>query len=321
MRIITKDDFKDILIKGTQKGWPFILSKFHFSGERRTKTAFGKTIGKGVNWWQIPYIHRRWNTIISGDPDRDYLDIITEFFKGKSRMSLISLGSGRCEAEIKLAKTNMFKEITCIELSKTLTDKAKKSIDKEGLENIRVICENIYDYNFKENEYDVVFFNSSLHHFKNLESLLKKKVATWLKKEGYLIINEYVGPDRLQYPKRQLKKINQALKNIPKKYRKIKSLPMHKNQVTGPGIIRMILADPSECIESSKIIPIIHQNFVAIIEKPFGGNILSSVLKDIADHFFIVDAEKQEVLEQLFKIEDEYLKKNKSDFIFGIYKV
>ena len=321
MRIITKDDFKDILIKGTQKGWPFILSKFHFSGERRTKTAFGKTIGKGVNWWQIPYIHRRWNTIISGDPDRDYLDIITEFFKGKSRMSLISLGSGRCEAEIKLAKTNMFKEITCIELSKTLTDKAKKSIDKEGLENIRVICENIYDYNFKENEYDVVFFNSSLHHFKNLESLLKKKVATWLKKEGYLIINEYVGPDRLQYPKRQLKKINQALKNIPKKYRKIKSLPMHKNQVTGPGIIRMILADPSECIESSKIIPIIHQNFVAIIEKPFVGNILSSVLKDIADHFFIVDAEKQEVLEQLFKIEDEYLKKNKSDFIFGIYKV
>lgn len=95
---------------------------------------------------------------------------------------------------------------------------------------------------------------------------------------------------------------------------------MYKNQVKGPGLIRMILADPSECIESSKILPIIHQNFNIVIEKPFGGSILSSVLKDIADHFFSVNAEKQEILDTLFKIEDNYLKKNQSDFIFGIYK-
>ena len=182
MRIITTDDFKDVLIKGTQKGWPFILSKFHFSGEKRTKTAFGKTRGKGINWWQIPYVQQRWNTMISGDSNKDYLQVMTDFLKEKKELSLISLGSGRCEAEIKLAKTNIFKEITCIELSKTLVDKAKKSIDEEGLGNIRVICKNIYDYKFKGNEYDVVFFNSSLHHFKNLESLLKKRVATWLKK-------------------------------------------------------------------------------------------------------------------------------------------
>lgn len=186
MRIITTDDFKDVLIKGTQKGWPFILSKFHFSGEKRTKTAFGKTRGKGINWWQIPYVQRRWNAMISGDSDKDYLHVMTEFLKEKNGLSLISLGSGRCEAEIKLAKTTIFKEITCIELSKTLADKAKKSIEEEGLKNIQVICENIYDYTFKENEYDVVFFSSSLHHFKNLESLLKKRVSQWLKKGGVL---------------------------------------------------------------------------------------------------------------------------------------
>ena len=44
------------------------------------------------------------------------------------------------------------------------------------------------------------------------------------------------------------------------------------------------------------------------------------MLKDIADHFFSVNAEKQEILETLFKIEDNYLKKNQSDFIFGMYK-
>ena len=65
---------------------------------------------------------------------------------------------------------------------------------------------------------------------------------------------------------------------------------------------------------------LIHQNFNTLIENPFGGSILSSVLKDIADHFFSVNAEKQEILETLFKIEDNYLKKNQSDFIFGMYK-
>jgi hypothetical protein len=30
--------------------------------------------------------------------------------------------------------------------------------------------------------FDIEKLRSSLHHFKNLESLLKKKVATWLKK-------------------------------------------------------------------------------------------------------------------------------------------
>ena len=319
MRIITADDFKDILIKGTQKGLPFILSKFSFSAEKRTKTAFGKTIGKGVNWWQIPLIHQRWNTMISGDPNQDYLHVLANFLNEKKGLSLISLGSGRCEAEIKLVKTNIFDEITCIELSKPLVDEARKSINHEGLKNIHVVCDNIYEYKFKENAYDVVFFSSSLHHFKNLDTFLRIKAKAWLKKNGYLVMNEYVGPDRLQYSKNQLLTINEALKTIPKKFRKINSLPMHKNRISGPGLVRMILADPSECVESSKIIPLIHQNFDVIIEKPFGGNILSSVLKDIANHFFTIDKEKYKVIDKLFKIEDEYLKDNASDFLFGIY--
>ena len=81
----------------------------------------------------------------------------------------------------------------------------------------------------------------------------------------------------------------------------------------------MILADPSECIESSKITSSIRKHFDTVIEKPFGGNILSIVLKDIAHHFYELTEEKKQVLDQLFKIEDEYLKENASDFVFGIY--
>lgn len=82
----------------------------------------------------------------------------------------------------------------------------------------------------------------------------------------------------------------------------------------------MIIADPSECIDSSSIMPSIHTHFKTIIEKPYGGNILMSALRDISHHFYKLDDEKELILNNLFNIEDEYLKNNQSDFVFGIYQ-
>lgn len=45
-----------------------------------------------------------------------------------------------------------------------------------------------------------------------------------------------------------------------------------------------------------------------------------NTLKDISHHFTELDTNKKEVLDDLFQFEDEYLKKHKSDFVFGIYK-
>ncbi len=319
-RLVTLDDFKDVFIKAGQKGWSFILSKLNFSATKRTKSAFGKTRGRGVNWWQIPYVQQRWNKVITGDVSKNYIDYLTkDFLKGKQNMRLISFGSGACETELELAKTNIFDKIICVELSSTLTKRAEESIKKNKLKNIEVICKNIYNYSFTEAKFDIILFKSSLHHFKNVKTLLRYNIISCLKEGGYLIIDEYVGPERLQYPKYQLKVINKALKTIPKKFRAVSGIKMFKNKIYGPGLIRMILADPSECIESSKILPSIHDYYKTIIEKPYGGNILSSVLKDIAHHFNELDEEKKKVLDNLFEIEDKYLTKNTSNFVFGIY--
>jgi hypothetical protein len=44
------------------------------------------------------------------------------------------------------------------------------------------------------------------------------------------------------------------------------------------------------------------------------------VLKNIAHHFLTLDAEKEQILNALFSFEDDYIKKNSSDFIFGVYE-
>jgi hypothetical protein len=84
----------------------------------------------------------------------------------------------------------------------------------------------------------------------------------------------------------------------------------------------MIKADPSECVESENIPPVINKYFEPVFEKSFGGNLLMPVLKDISHHFFNarIDKEKQLILKRLFELEDQYLLSQPSDFVFGIFQ-
>tara|TARA_B100001059_G_scaffold85523_3_gene83675 strand:- start:12231 stop:12533 length:303 start_codon:yes stop_codon:yes gene_type:complete len=100
------------------------------------------------------------------------------------------------------------------------------------------------------------------------------------------------------------------LKIIPKKFKPRFKTGQLKNNFYGSGIIRMILADPSECIDSASIIPSLHKDFNPIVEKGFGGNILMNVLKDLSHHFVDTNEEKIEILNALFEFEDDYLKSN-----------
>ncbi len=175
-------------------------------------------------------------------------------------------------------------------------------------------------YDFKENHYDIVLFNSSLHHFKNVRNLLQNKILPCLKDSGLLIINEYVGPTRLQFSRHQRREINRALNLMPAAYRKRYKTKLTKKRFYGSGIIKMILADPSECIDSASILPSLRTLFTPVIERPYGGNILMNVLKDISHHFTELDADKEKVLDELFSFEDQYLTENPSDYLFGIYE-
>lgn len=80
------------------------------------------------------------------------------------------------------------------------------------------------------------------------------------------------------------------------------------------------MADPSESVSSADILDTVYKYFNVVEERSFGGNILMSVFKDIAYHFVDLTAEKQTILNKLFKIEDDYLKENKPDFLVGFYK-
>ncbi len=321
MRLITIDDVRDLYIKIAQRGFSYAIEKATFNKEKRTKSAFNTTDTETSNWWMIPRVIERWNKLITGDEHTSYEQYISDnVLRGYDSLDLVSIGSGACSHELALAELNPHWDILCIDISDNLLEKAKDTARSKELTNIRFLNKNIYDCDLPNDHFDVVLFHASLHHFDHLEAFIPNEVKGKLKPKGKLVINEYVGPRRLQYSTLQIREINKCIKVIDKEYRSILRTNLYKNHYYGSGILRMIIADPSECIDSHHILPVIHKNFTTLEEKPFGGSLLMSALKDISHHFIELDERKEKVLNDLFHLEDEYLNANSSDFIFGIYE-
>ncbi len=201
------DDILDIIFKGRQKRARFIFSKFSFSQVSRTKSAFNETAVHSSNWWDIPYVQKRWNKLICGKETLNYEEYLMQIvLRGEQNLKLLSLGSGTCSHGLSIAEYENFEKITCVDISDFRITLAKKNAREKNLNNIEFICSDVKDLHFLENQFDIVLFNSALHHLRDVESLLANQVSTCLKDSGLLIIKEYVGPNRLQFPVIQIKK-------------------------------------------------------------------------------------------------------------------
>ena len=106
---------------------------------------------------------------------------------------------------------------------------------------------------------------------------------------------------------------------VPSQFKIRKNSSIIKNTVYFPGLLRMVISDPSEAAESETILPILESNFKLLEQKNYGGNLLTFILKDIAHHFNKPEA--QPTLQKLFNLEDELLKQEQqSDFVFAVYQ-
>lgn len=320
-RLITFDDFIETYTKLNQRGLKFITSKFNFNEIERAKTAFNHSEISAANWWIIPKVTARWQRLITNTNHLSIEEFTVErFLSNKHNLKMLSLGSGDCSSELAFATHSNFKDILCTDIADKRLNKARAIAKNKGLNTIRFKILDANNIASLKETFDVIYFKASLHHFKSIEHLLGTQLKQILKPDGLLIIDEYVGPSRLQFPKQQLKAINEALHLIPKKYRKRYKLNLYKSKVYGPGLARMVLADPSECIDSASIMPALHKHYSTVFEVGYGGNILTLALKDIAHHFVNLNDEKEAILNTLFDYEANYLKKHSSDHIFGIYK-
>jgi len=318
---ISMGDFTDLFYKVKQKGYAGLASLFHFPGQTRTASKWNNATSSS-DFWIIPKVRARWNEKCTGNPNLEYEDyVVSNYLSGKSGLKMLSVGCGAGSRERKFGNYPNFDLIEGIDVAAKLIEEARQNAIDSGLNNIRYQTGDFTTHKFESESYDVVLFNSSLHHFGNIDKLIPEKVLPLLKKGGLLIIFEYVGPNTLQWTTSQLIEVNRLLKELPSKYRvRFKSHSV-KKRIYRPGLLRMKMVDPSEAIDSVSILPTIHNHFTTLEEKKLGWDITHLLFKDIAHNFLDESSETQKWLSYIFNREDEYLKQTgASDAVFGVYQ-
>ncbi|MGV3460871.1 MAG: class I SAM-dependent methyltransferase [Flavobacterium sp.] len=318
--LITVGDFNDVYHKLRQNGLQYLYSMLNFGASSRVASKWDH-YKSASDFWLIPALQEEWNRKATGNKDKVYEDYVCEkYLKGKENLKILSVGCGNGIHERPFAGYNASFKITGVDLAAQQIKQAQAAANELKL-NIDYLAGDFTRMDFEPEGFDLVLFHASLHHFNNISDFLKNRVKPLLKNGGLLVVFEYAGPNRLQFRQSQLKAANALLKQLPAKYRVMYDGKTIKKNVYRPGLLRMLLVDPSEAPDSDNLVQGIHNNFSVLEEVKLGWNITQILLKGIAHNFINDGAETQSLITAIIKEEDEFvMQTGENDAVFGIYQ-
>ncbi|MGA2162785.1 MAG: class I SAM-dependent methyltransferase [Methanoregula sp.] len=240
------------------------------------------------NFYSFPPIRSRSSNLIFKESDairRDWCEYWTveKYLKDQIPFDkVLSICCGFGHVERVLSKLNIGKIIIGTDIALGAIEKAIKRAKDENIGNIQYYASDIQKEKLPINEYDLIWANGALHHIQKLDQVIPM-LYNALKPGGFLISNEYVGPNYQQISPRHEELVNAIIHMLPPElqenpynnYLKAKSIKgkgyelakffiakiYHRNQWKKKPISYYIKNDPSECVNSERIIPTLKQVF------------------------------------------------------------
>lgn len=279
---------------------------------------------KLINWMEYPLIQREYiNIRYSNNLNNNWLDYVKNKYLPKKLSRGLSLGCGSGGLERHGLAINICDYFDAFDYSKDSIKLAEKlSLEQGTIDHINYKACDINKISLEKNKYDVVFASMSVHHFFELEWIFSQ-VKFSLKKNGYFILNEYVGPNQFQWTDKQLNIANNILEILPTRLKKSISNPdISKNKIIRLSKEEMNLLDPSEAIRSEDIYKCLKTYFTVIEEDHYGGTILHLLLNDIVGNFNLNSEEDCSIIKLLCLYEEDLIKNSilSSDFMLLICK-
>ena len=172
----------------------------------------------------------------------------------------IGIGVGRAETEIALLESGAVEHYDLFDVSPVGLDYAMSCAQEKGFAHrVTAHCMPISDTKLSPNTYDLATFVASLHHMTDLEDVLRE-VNSSLTEVGIIwAANEYIGPDRFNYPAEDAALARCFFQELPAALRNRwhASLP-------GPTPEEVETVDPTESPCSSKIVETMQRLFPGV---------------------------------------------------------
>ncbi len=266
-----------------------------------------KTSPDRLRWWESKVIIEHINEKICGEristQGAAINLLIEQKYPGRSFQAAVSIGCGHGEKEIELVKTGLVDEFHLFELSDVRIEAGRKLAEQANVaDRITFHHEDGLKYK-KSNHFDLVYWSGALHHMLDVDEAIGWSRAA-LKPNGLFYMDDFVGPDRMQWSDKMLKMATRVRTALPDEYLKnpFKPHALLPRKMTRPNRLRMRLVDPTECADSSKIIPSLKKWFPDVEITPTGGAIYHLALNDVLHN--IDEVEERALLEKLLRIDD-----------------
>lgn len=178
--------------------------------------------GRGLYWLELATVQRRLNHKVSDRPDVDWVRYTLEHhFAGRLPLGrCLSLGCGEGGLERQLAGLGAFKHCDAYDIAAGSIEKARVAAAAAGCGHIQYAVCDLNSLSLPAGQYDAVWALGAVHHLDRLDHVFAQ-VGTALKPGGLFVLNEYVGPNRFQFPPRQRQVIQSCFDLLPCDYRRL----------------------------------------------------------------------------------------------------
>lgn len=253
-------------------------------------------------WTCHPIINEYVNTIIAPESSNILEWFARNFTKDKPFDRGLSLGCGTGAADRQAIQAGLCLFIEGIDISQASIEVARQEALKAGMGNLlQYRVSDLNSIKLPEGRYDFALCVGSLHHIEKLEHIFNE-LKTALKPGAYMLINEYVGPSRLQWTEKQLDILNRVWEIMPPEFRKAGPLSAVNKE-------ELIKVDPSEAVRSSYIVPLLYEHFEVAAHIEYGGSFLMPFWSQgvVPDVFLEKPSIERQVIVKLLCIIDELI--------------
>ncbi len=238
----------------------------------------GAAAGSYANWWEVPglagYVDGRIAEALLGpgaSGEGGVPAILRTALGEAAPLGLgVSIGCGSGGKERGLLAAGVVERMRLFEVSPARLARAEEAAAAEGL-GPRVDCVLADGFAVDHPPYDLVYWDHALHHMFDVDRAVAWSVAA-LRPGGWLFVNDYIGPTRLQWPWAQSLFVRRALIDVSAHL----PAPIRRPRFRTPlDRWRLKRRDPSEAPQSDRIAAAIAAHAPGMRLAPLGGAVLN----------------------------------------------
>lgn len=241
------------------------------------------------NWWNSARFVDHYNRQISDNPPLGVAGALKTELGSRVLERGVSVGCGSGSKEFRLMEHGLIHGFDLFDLASNCVEQARAHAATRGwADRITASSDDVFAMPVTP-RYDLVHWDHALHHMLDVEKALLWSMDV-LRPGGYIVVNDYIGPNRLQFFDQQIEAARNFIEENSQFADQDIRLPRYSNIVFR---LRQMVRDPSEAPQSESI-PAIAQRLLGIEMKRLGG-----VMIHLCCPYFIHNPQDSEIYDRI----------------------